>query len=130
MNTVWKVCRVVKDTFRSALASTTTCKVCGLDLAYPLGQEVHPPGGTIGIFCFPEREQAEGFACREIGGYWVVLRCHTAHIPKPVRTVFTFAFNKQWLRGKELLDEPSRWTMPTPTGTVTVPSLTPIEAMP
>lgn len=137
MAEVWRVCREEGGVFRSVYANTMHCKAIGVDLEYPLGVETHAPRGTVGIFCFEKREDAEWLAgdtiycgdatgeCRELA----VLRCLTPHPPEPIHWVFAVGQTSVWLRGRELLLEGRAISagIATPTGTVVVPSLTAVE---
>ena len=133
MNEVWKVCRVEDDgTFWSAFAVR-----CGpaLDLQYQLGEETRATEGTVGILCFPARADAEAFV-RSMTGWLpaALLRCTTDYATEPTGVLFDLCTRVDlWLYGevglRYAVTHLRPFTMPAPVGTVTVPSLTPVECV-
>ena len=140
MTEVFKVCRVTDDgTLRSAAACTREAQQYGMDLEYPLNEEVHAVKGTVGIFCFTDFRHALDFATRQAFGSpraSAVVRCTTTHTPERLIGVFAlrracmWATHAKMLQGSRCADiygEPRIYCAPP--NTHVVPSLTPKEVV-
>lgn len=142
MTEVYKVCRVANDgTLRSGVAHGTEANQYGMDLEYPLNEEVHAAEGTVGIFCFPCPDDALLFTLSTFSNDWgatrVLVRCTTTHTPERLKYVLAPWSARWWRKYAKLLlrrryhgnvvGEP--YVYAAPPGTCIVPSLTPLEVM-
>ena len=86
----WKVVHKRKGKRLSAIVSEG-CKYC---LEYPKGKIVKAPEGTLGVFCFREKEDAQKFLASEFysASPWIIIKVKGIGkevVPKVISTFIT-----------------------------------------